>query len=110
MKLSEIQEFCRQLLLRVRYPRVGSIIGLQEELGKLAGTIMDVEIYGKPLNKISLEQKCSEVFFSFVDLCNSYDVELEKISKNRIEEMKNKIEKWENEHGETLKDKREKFD
>jgi NTP pyrophosphatase (non-canonical NTP hydrolase) len=92
------------------YPRIGTIIGLQEELGKLAETIMDVEIYGKPFDKNKLEKRCSEVFFSFVDLCNSYDIELDKISQDRIAEMKKKIERWEKEHRETLQNKREKFD
>lgn len=110
MRLNEIQKFCKELLSRVTYPRVGTIIGLQEELGKLAEAIMDLEIYGKPFDKDKLEKKCSEVFFSFVDLCNSYDVELEKISKNRIEEMKKKIDHWEKEHGEILEDKRKKLD
>ena len=110
MNLNEIQQFCKQLLSRVAYPRVGTIIGLQEELGKLAEVIMDVEIYGKPFDKNQLEKKCSEVFFSFIDLCNSYDVELDKISKARVEEIKSKINKWEEEHGEILRDKRAKLD
>lgn len=110
MQLNEIQKFCRELLSRVAYPRVGTIIGLQEELGKLAEAIMDIEIYGKPFDKNRIEQRCSEVFFSFVDLCNSYDIELNKVSKSRIKEMKKKIDEWEEEHGETLQDKRKKFD
>jgi len=71
---------------------------------------MDVEIYGKPFDKNRIEQKCSEIFFSFIDLCNAYDIELDKISKSRIEEIKKKINKWEKEHGETLQDRRTKFD
>lgn len=110
MQLNEIQKFCRELLSKVSYPRVGTIIGLQEELGKLAEVIMDIEIYGKPFDKNRIEQKCSEVFFSFVDLCNSYGIELDKISKSRIEEIKKEINRWEKEHGETLQDKRKKFD
>lgn len=110
MKLNDIQKSCKELLSRVKYPRVGTIIGLQEELGKLAEVVMDIEIYGRPFDRNRLERNCSEVFFSFIDLCNSYDVELDKISKNRIEEMQKKIERWEKEHGETLQDKREKLD
>lgn len=110
MRLNEIQQFCKQLLSRVAYPRIGTMVGLQEELGKLAEVIMDLEIYEKPLDKNTLDKKCSEVFFSFVDLCNSYDVELEKICENRIQDIKRKINKWEKEHGEILRDKRKKFD
>lgn len=109
MQLDEIQKFCKELLSRVMYPRVGTIIGLQEELGKLAEVIMHVEIYGKPFDKKRLEKKCSEVFFSFIDLCNSYDIALDKVSKSRIKEMKKKISRWEKEHGKILRDKRKKF-
>jgi len=93
MQLDEIQKFCRELLSKVTYPRVGTIIGLQEELGKLAEVIMDIEIYGKPFDKNRIGQKCSEVFFSFVDLCNSYGIELNEISKSRIDEIKKKVNK-----------------
>lgn len=110
MRLNEIQQFCKQLLSRVAYPRIGTVVGLQEEFGKLAGIIMDLEIYEKPLDKNALDKKCSEVFFSFMDLCNSYDVDLEKISKTRIADVRRKIARWEKEHGETLRDKRKKFD
>lgn len=109
MELGEIQNFCKNLLSKVEYPRVGTVIGLQEEIGKLAGVIMDIEIYGKPFDKKKIEQRCSEVFFSFVDLCNSYDIELDTVSKNRIDEVKKEIGKWEKEHGEILQEKRKKF-
>lgn len=110
MQLSEIQKFCRELLSKVTYPRIGTIIGLQEELGKLAEAIMNIEIYGKSFDKSKIEERCSELFFSLIDLCNSYDIELDKVSKNRIKEMKKKIDKWEKEHREVLQDKRKKLD
>ncbi len=71
---------------------------------------MDIEIYGKPFDRSRIEKKCSEVFFSFIDLCNSYGIKLDEISKDRIKEIKDEIKKWEKEHGETLKEKRKKFD
>ncbi|MCL5781924.1 MAG: hypothetical protein M1459_01030 [Patescibacteria group bacterium] len=110
MKLQEIQEFCNRLLSKVAYPRVGTIIGLQEEIGKLAEIVMNIEIYGRPFEKDVLEKRCSEVFFSFLDLCNSYDVHLEKISKDRMDDVINKINNWEKEHGKILEHKRKKFD
>lgn len=110
MNINEIQESCRELLSRVTYPRIGTIIGLQEELGKLSGEVMDVEIYGKPLDRDKFEEKCSEVFFSFVDLCNSYDVDLDEVSEKRIDQVRRKIDEWEKEHGEMLRDKRKKLD
>ncbi len=110
MKINEIQKFCNELLSRVKYPRLGTIIGFQEEVGKLAGVIMDIEIYEKNIDKTLLEEKCSEVFFSLIDLCNSYNVDLDTVSGNRIVKINTNIEKWEKDHGETLKDKRKKLD
>ncbi len=109
MRLTEIQKFCKNLLSRVQYPRVGTIIGLQEEIGKLSEAVMDLEIYGKPFDREKLEKKCAEVFFSLIDLCNSYDVQLDKASEKGIEELKRKINKWERQHGEVLQDKRMKL-
>ena len=110
MHLNEMQKFCRQLLSRVAYPRIGTLVGLQEEIGKMAKIIMDIEIYGRPIDKKVIEKECSELFFSFIDLCNSYDIEIERVSQSRIKEIKKKINKWEKEHGEILKEKRNKFD
>lgn len=110
MNIKEIQKLCEDLLSRVKYPRVGTIIGLQEEIGKLAEVVMDVEIYAKPFNKEKLDKRCAEVLFSFIDLCNSYGVNLEEVSLKRIEEIRNQIKGWEKVHGEILREKKEKFD
>lgn len=110
MDIKEIQKTCEELLSRVKYPRVGTIIGLQEELGKLAEAIMDVEIYGKPFDKQKIDKRCAEVFFSLIDLCNSYSVSLEEVTQKRIEDIKNQIKGWEKAHGEILSEKKEKFD
>ncbi|MDD4477358.1 MAG: hypothetical protein PHY40_04395 [Patescibacteria group bacterium] len=110
MHIIEIQKFCSELLSRVTYPRVGTIIGLQEEVGKVAKIVMDIEIYGRPFEKKLFEKKCSELFFSFIDLCNSYDINIENVSRIRIKEIQKKIEGWEKEHSSALKNKRKKFD
>ncbi len=110
MQLHEVQKECLDLLSRVKYPRVGTIIGLQEEIGKLAEIIMDLEIYGKPFDKEKLNKRSAEVFFSFIDLCNSYDINLEKISDDRVKDVRKQVERWEREHGEALREKKEKFD
>ena len=110
MSIKEIQKKCSDLLSRVKYPRVGTIIGMQEEIGKLAEVIMDIEIYGKILDKEKINKRCAEVFFSFIDLCNSYDVNLEEASNIRIDDIRKQIKEWEKAHEETLREKKEKFD
>jgi len=109
MNLEEIQGFCKKILTKVSYPRLGAMIGLQEELGEIAKILMDVEIYERPLEKKLFEKKFGETFFSLIDLCNSYDIDLEKISKTRIKEIKEKINDWEEKHQETLEYKRNKI-
>jgi hypothetical protein len=66
MKLQEVQAFCKELLAKVAYPRVGTIIGLQEEIGKLAEVIMDIEIYGKPFDKNILKKSVQRYFSVFL--------------------------------------------
>lgn len=110
MKINEIQKFCNKLLSKVRYPRLGTIVGFQEEVGKLSGVIMDIEIYEKNINKALLNERCSEVFFSLIDICNSYNIDLGAVSNDRILKINTHIERWEKDHGETLKDKRKKLD
>jgi hypothetical protein len=110
MHLHELQKLCETLLLKVRYPRIATIIGLQEEVGKLSGVVMDLEVYEKPYDKKRLEQRCSELFFSFIDLCNSYGINLDKVSNNRLMDVKYKIAKWEKEHGSILQKKKKKYD
>jgi len=110
MTINEMQLFCKKLLSKVEYPRLGAVIGFQEEVGKLSGLVMDIEIYEKNIDQTLFDEKCSEVFFSFIDFCNSYNVDLELVSKKRIRKINTVLEKWEKDHGEVLEDKRKKLD
>jgi hypothetical protein len=109
MDIKAMQRTVRKLLKRVEYPRVGTIIGLQEEVGHLSRCIMDIEIYNKP-QKGDIEKYCVSVLFSLVDLCNAYNIDLSSSSQRRLQEIKNKIKEWEKEYGEELRYKKQKFD
>ena len=110
MHVKEAQNFLRQLFAKVAHPRIGTIIGMQEELGKLSKSIMEIEIYGSSIEMKELENNCADVFFGVIDVCNAYGIDLEKVSQKKIEVIKSKIKTWEKEHGEELKQKRAKFD
>ncbi|MCC7356771.1 MAG: hypothetical protein IT410_04150 [Candidatus Doudnabacteria bacterium] len=110
MEISKAQENLKSLLSRVAYPRIGTIIGLQEEVGKLSKVIMDIEIYNRELNKAELDKRCANVFVAVMDMCNSYDIDLELVIEKRIEEVNSKIKMWESQYGEELRNKRERFD
>jgi len=108
MNLEQLQKTVKRLLLRIEYPHIATIIGLQEEIGYLSRCIMDAEIYHKPY-KENLEKHCANVLFSFIDLCNSYDINISIISEKRLKEIEKKISQWEKQYGKKLKQKRDKF-
>lgn len=110
MELPEVQIFLKKLLEKVAHPRIGTVIGLQEEIGKLAKIVMNVDIYGYPLNRNELENGCADVFLAILDVCNAYGVDIAKASEKKIEAIKSKINQWEKAHGRTLQLRREKFD
>lgn len=110
MTIKEVQEFLKDLFARVAHPRIGAVIGMQEELGKLSKSIMDIEIYGFPIDQKELENNCADVFFGIIDVCNAYGIDLQKVSNKKLDVIKSKIDVWEKRHGEKLKQNREKFD
>jgi len=110
MTINKVQAFFKKLLERVAHPRIGSVISIQEEVGKLSKTVMDIEIYGENIPKSELEDNCANLFISVVDICNSYGIELEKITTNKIKEIEKKVSSWEKKHGAELRRKRERFD
>lgn len=110
MTITEIQNKLRQLLERVKYPKVGTIIGLQEELGKLSKTVMDIEIYNRYDNREEIERNCANTLTALIDVCNAYDVDLQKVCEKRIHHVMGEVSKWESEYGEELKRNRERYD
>lgn len=110
MTIKEIQIFLKELFARVAHPRVGAIIGIQEEIGKLSKSVMDIEIYGSVINREELENNCADVFFGIIDVCNAYGIDLQKVSNEKMNIIKNKVDLWEKKHGKELRQRREKFD
>ncbi len=102
MDFKSIQKRVASLLINVKYPRVGTIIGLQEEVGNLSGCIMDIEIYDKKTRLINLGDDMANVFFSLIDMCNAYNIEIEPFLSKRLGEIEDRIRCWEKEHGKNL--------
>lgn len=109
MDIQETQKYLEILLKNIRHPRIGTILGLQEEVGELCKCIMESEIYGN--NDLSnLGEECADVLFSLIDICNAYGVDLSKVSTSKLEKMKDKINEWESKYGESLRIRREILD
>ncbi len=109
-KLKNLQDSVKALFSRVAYPRLGSCVSLQVEVGSLSKLLMDIEIFGGSLDKNKLNDACADVFFSILDICNAYDIDFSEISGRKITTLSHKIDRWEKEHGTVLRIKRESYD
>ena len=110
MKIKETQLILKDLLKKVEYPRLGTVIGFQESVGQLSKCIMDLEIYNRQIHNENLEKTCANIFFSLMDICNAYGIDLEKTSSERLEAIRERVRQWESEHKKELEQKREKLD
>lgn len=109
MHIHEMQTYLDILLKNIRHPRIGTVLGLQEEVGELCKCIMESEIYGNnDLN--NLGEECADVLFSLIDICNAYSIDLAQVSENKLEKIKTKITEWESKYGESLRIRRELLD
>lgn len=109
MNIKETQEYLDLLLKNIQHPRVGTVLGLQEEVGELCKCIMEWEIYDKT-DKINLGDECADVLFSLMDICNAYNIDLAQCSEEKLENIKTKISDWEKKYGSSLKTRRDILD
>ncbi len=109
MDIRKTQYYLADLLKNVRHPRLGSVLGLQEEVGELAKNIMNWEIYDER-DLANLEDELADCFFSLLDISNAYQVDLETACDKKLESMKNKVAGWEEKYASSLKKKRELLD
>lgn len=110
MDIKSTQKKLFELLKNVEYPRIATIIGLQEEIGNLSGCIMDIEIYNDKTKIINLGKNTANTLFSLIDICNAYDIDLEFFSFQRLCDIESRISSWEKDHGKNLEKLRYKLD
>ena len=109
MKIRETQDYLADLLKNISHPRVGAVLGLQEEIGELAKNIMNWEIYDDR-DADNLGEELADCFFSLIDIANAYKIDLESACNKKLDSIKNKVSGWEDKHADSLKGKRELFD
>lgn len=109
MKIRETQYYLADLLKNIKHPRIGTILGLQEEVGELSKNIMNWEIYDdKDIG--NLEDELADCFFSLIDIANAYQIDLESACDEKLESMKEKIKGWEEKYVTSLEQKRKLID
>lgn len=109
MDIQTTQREVRRLLQHIQHPRVGTVLGLHEEVGELAKVIMNWEIYGEKDPK-AFQEECADIFFSLLDICNAYGVELDSACAEKFEKTKSHIAEWEKKYGRRLESLRSLFD
>ncbi len=109
MDINETQQHLASLLQKIRHPRIGAVLGLQEEVGELCKCIMETEIYGN--NDLShLGEECADVLFSLIDICNAYNINLAAVSAAKLKDIESKVPEWESKYGDAIKKRREVLD
>ncbi len=101
MDIQQSQHELAQLLRKVRHPRLGTVLGLYEEVGELAKVLMNWEIYGER-DRENLTEECADIFFSLVDIANAYGIDLDAACTRKLQITKDKISRWESKYGQRL--------
>ena len=70
---------------------------------------MDFEIYDNR-DKVQLSRDAANLYFSLLDLCNVFDVDLTKYVEKRMVEISRRAAEWEAQYGDILSSKRDQFD
>lgn len=107
--INRIQNELRELLKKIQHPRFGAVLGLYEETGELAKVIMNWEIYGEK-DRDALQQECADVFFSLIDVCNAYQIDLDASCTAKLSNTREHIDQWEKKYGQRLEKLRSSLD
>lgn len=101
MDIQKTQEELKGLLKNIQHPRLGAVLGLQEEVGEMAKAIMNWEMYGER-DADNLREECADIFFSLIDVANVYGISLDQACQEKLDKTKLKINKWETNYGARL--------
>jgi NTP pyrophosphatase (non-canonical NTP hydrolase) len=110
MEIKQAQNQIKEVLGKIQHPKLASYIALTEEVGELANEILKLEIYEETKDKTLLEQELADVFVCVLELANIYQIDLEKALENKIETLKPRAIKWENQLTDLIAKKRQKHD
>lgn len=111
MDLHDLQLLYKKHLGEANHPKLASFIALVEEVGEVAQEILNKEIYDKPNCQIPLEDEVADIMISLLEICDVYNIDLEKAFLRKFEIIKNKAEyEWPDSLTPILKEKRNKLD
>jgi len=110
MDISQAQAEIKRILGQIEHPRLGSFIALTEEVGELAAEIMELEIYEDKDNTQELEGEIADVFICLLELCNVYQLDLEKTFQEKLINIEPRAEEWVLKYKKIQENKRKKLD
>jgi len=96
MKISEAQAFVREVLRKynIKKAPLASLVGVLEELGELASTLLVKEGFKTKSSEVRLDYKLAETFFELLKLAEDCEVNLEKAFTKALENWKNEKPRW----------------
>lgn len=110
MEIKQAQEKVKELLGDIEHPRLASFIALTEEVGEVANEVMKKEVYGETQDLDALKAEVADVFLCIVELANVYGFDLSDEVDKKFATIEPRAEKWKEELGDTLQEKRDKLD
>jgi len=111
MDLHDLQLMYKKYLSEANHPKLAAFIALVEEVGEVAQEILNKEIYDKTNCQFPLENEVADIMIGLLEICDVYNIDLEKAFLRKFEIVKKKAEcEWPNSLTPILKEKRNKLD
>jgi NTP pyrophosphatase (non-canonical NTP hydrolase) len=109
MTLDHLQTEIRKLTVGIEHPRVGAALALAEECGEVMRCVLDKEYYGKDVRE-ALAGEVGDVLVALTEVCDRYDLSLERCAENAVAKIREKAPKWREELAGRLTELRRKMD
>ena len=110
MEINEAQLKVREVLGELFHPRLGSFIALTEEVGELADTVMQREIYGQGENHEAMAAEMADVLICLLELASVYDLDLQAAFTEKLSTIEGKLPQWREKYGPSLAAQRARLD
>jgi NTP pyrophosphatase (non-canonical NTP hydrolase) len=109
MTLDELQREIRRVTEGIEHPRVGAALALAEECGEVMRCVLDREYYGKDVRE-ALAGEVGDVLVALAEVCDRYDLSLERCAEGAVEKIRRKAPGWKAELGDRLTELRRRMD
>lgn len=111
MELSDFQAEVGRLMVGIEHPRAAAALALAEECGEVVRCVLEREYYGsEDEGDASLAGEVGDLLLALAELCDRYDLSLERSAEVALEKLRTKAPEWRAQLGDRLRDLRARHD